>query len=217
MPKGDSVSLEWFKKENNIYIASMLALFAALFASAHPNNFSILGQPFNLGISVCLFIFCALLRIKYHLLEPRMKKFYSHQEKKQTDTEKSIEQLREELYLYSGYALCISIVHFYAFLGAFLVFLVIDQWYNKSYLNYQIKENPKWANGKFQPRELFSNWVYANYIDILLVSLAVMATKILNKNFSGTFAIFIVAAIFVELVLDWFVVNRDFYFDYYAE
>jgi len=210
------INLKWLEKENDIYTQSMIALIAAIIASKI-EGVSVLGQPCNWGLSILLFIFCLLLRIKYHLLEPRLREFYSHLSKSQTDREKSIEQIHEELYLYSSYMLCLSVFHFYIFLGAFSISLIINLWYNKIYLNYQMSEKPDWCKGKFKPERLFNSWVSMDYLEILLILIAILLIGTVNKYFILVAYLFILSLFVIEIAVDWFLTNRDFYLDYFED
>jgi hypothetical protein len=206
--------LEWIEKENNIYTQSIIALIAAIIASK-VEGISVFGQPCNWGISISLFIFCFLLRIKYHLLEPRLREFYTHLVKTQSDREKSKEQIREELYIYTSYMLCFSIFHFFIFLVVFLIFVFICRSYNKTYLNYQMSKKPDWGKGKFKPERLFDSWVSTDNLEIILTFIALLLTIIFGKYFNLTAYLLIIALLIIEIAVDWFLTNRNFYLDYF--
>ncbi|MCX5699765.1 MAG: hypothetical protein NTX01_08755 [Candidatus Omnitrophica bacterium] len=215
------INLKWLEKENDIYIQSMIALIAALIASKI-EGVSVLDQPCNWGISVSLFIFCLLLRIKYHLAEPRLREFDSRLSESQSDREKSIEQIHEELYLYSSYTLCLSILHFYIFLVAFSIFLIVNLCYHKIYLNYQRSEKPDWGKGRFKPERLFKRWLIIDGIEIFLISITIFLIVIsfigtANKYFNLIAYIFISFLFIIEIAIDWILMNGDFYLNYFKD
>lgn len=215
MVKKNSASSEWFEKESKFFEKSMLALIGAIFAS-NLTTLSIMGQPFSWKISLYLFVFCILFRIKYHFLEPRLSKFYECRSRDLKNREKSIEQLIDELYLYIGYALCLSLLHFYVFLTVFLIYLILDQWYTTRYLNYAKRATSDWSGGIFNPKVLFRRWVCINYVNIILILIAISSIATLNINANLVAFLFISLIFVIEILIDWFFLNRDFYFDSFA-
>ncbi len=221
MDKEKNEYSEWLKRESDIFKDSLIALIGAMFAS-NLKTLSVMGQPFSWPISLSLFAFFLLFRIKYHLLEFRLEKFHAeYYSKNQTNREKSIEQLMEQLYLYCGYGLALSVVHFSIFLPVFFVYLIIDQWYNKAYLSC-VDKYPKdreldWGKGIFIPRELFVRWVYINRTNIILTLSAILAIVVLRVGINLAAAIFIPAILIMDIFLDWLCLNKKFYWDYIGE
>jgi hypothetical protein len=203
--------LEWLKKEESIFEQSILALIGALFATNFV-TFSIWGQPYNWRISIGLFIFCILFRIKNHLSEPRMAKFYDDFTDSLTPRGKSVEKITDELYLRLSHLLCLSIVHFYVFLVTFSAYIILDQYFNYAYLKHQINKKPNWG-GKKDKVELFKSWVYIGHSETVLILLVVYAISKLNNSFNLITGIFILLLIIIEIIMDWFVLNGDFYLD----
>ncbi len=208
--------LKWLEKEKSIFAQSILALFGALFAT-NLKTFLILGQPCNWRISIGLFVFCLLFRIKNHLAELRLKKFYDDFTESLTDRGKSIEQITDELYLYLSHLLCLSIIHVYIFLATFFIYLLLDQYFNKVYIKHQISKKPKWGKDKFNPIRLFGNWVYINYFVFILILVAIYLISVLKINSNLVAYLFILFLLIIEILVDWFFLNRGFYLDYFEE
>jgi len=213
MIKRDKID-DWLKRESDIFQHSMLEMVALIGAilAAQNKELLILGQPFSVPISFSLFLLCIFLRIKYHVLESKLVVFYNQYEQSALPVKKSVEEVREILFLYFGYFLCISLTHFYFFLLAFLVFLSIDQWYNIGYLINQIKERPDWGFSK--AKRLFLSWVLINFTNIILTLAAFFLVKVLNINFNLVAYSFIIAIFIIDIIVDWFLLNSDFYFGY---
>lgn len=209
-------TLKWLEKENSIFAQSILALFGALFAS-NLTTFSILGQPCNWRISIGLFIFCILFRIKNHLAEARLQEFYSNFTRSLTNRGQSLEQITDEFYLHLSHLLCLSIIHFYIFFITFSIYLIFDQCFNYAYIKYQINKKLKWGENKFNPIRLFKSWLYMSYAEVILILILIYLIPSLNINFNLVASIFIVLIIIIEIVLDWFFINRGFYLDYFVE
>jgi hypothetical protein len=212
------ITSEWFKKEKIMFEQSILALFASLLLATNLKTFSLRGQPCSLEISLGLFIFCILFRIKNHLAEPRLDKFYNDFLKNlKTVRKKSIEQITDELYLYLSYFLCVSIIHFYLFLITFLFYLILDEYFNITYLIHQKKKNPEWGNGKFDPVSLFISWIGISGFEIILivVSFFLILAKKIDFNLAAYF--FIALILIIEIAYDWFGRNIGFYLDYFGK
>jgi len=209
-------TLKWLEKESSFFVQSTLALFGALFATKL-TTFSILGQPCNLQISIGLFIFCILFRIKNHLSEFRLQEFYTNFTKSLTNRGKSIEQITDELYLHLSHLLCLSIIHFYIFLITFSIYLIFDQCFNYAYVKYQINKKLRWGENKFNPIRLFKSWVYMSYAEVILILIFIYLISVFNIDFNLVTSIFIVLIIIIEIVLDWFSINRGFYLQYFVE
>ncbi len=171
----------------------------------------------NFIISVELFIFCVLFRIKNHLAELRLVKFYDHFSHSLTERGKSWEQITDELYLCLSHMLCLSIIHFYAFLVIFFIYLFMDQCFNNVYLNHQLIKKPEWGKNKFEPTRLFKSWIYMTYLEFIMLLIILNLLFIFPIKFALLASVFIFTLFFIEIIMDWFFINDDFYLNYYSE
>lgn len=215
-PMANASTKSWLEKEKSYFTYSILALLGGLFVT-QSEAFSILGQPYNWKISLWLFIFCTLFRIKNHFAELRLTEFYNDFSQHLTDRGKSIEQITDEVYLCLSHLLCLSIIHFYTFSAIFTAYILLDQYYNKAYLKYQLKNKPKWGEDKFIPVRLFRRWVRIGHFEIIAILFTFYLIFVSRIEFSFIAYAFIAILFLVEIIIDWFRINTDFYLDYFRK
>ncbi|HOW42405.1 MAG TPA: hypothetical protein P5110_04275 [Candidatus Omnitrophota bacterium] len=206
---------DWLKKENEAYVSSIAGLLAALVFTADKKAY-ICQQPFDFNVSLVLFVFVALLRLKVHVCETRLEGF-SRRLTVENLGKLGMARLtvRGDIYLFALTLLSLAVMHVYLFLPAMMFFVITDIISCAVSLKYLEKIGTDWAEGVFDPYRLFRGWIALGVINvigiILLVIMSLFFVADIRVALVEYFAFWLTGLdIFADLMI-----GRDFYFNYY--
>lgn len=203
---------EWYKDEKKYMALCIAAIFTGGLGSILYYIFHKVIYP---DIMIALGVFLFFLRVKYHFIEPRLYKFYEGYYNFLNPTMKSIDEYLSLTYLNLFLVMCISFFSFTIFLVSFVLFMAVDQFFNISYLKYQKQSKQDWSEGVVNTERLFGSWVIMNYIDILLGIITLTIVFLLTQNiflYKIVAYSFIGISFLIEIILDFCIINKDFYF-----